>query len=404
MIRLTDIVNTCVAALCHSQDHPGSVPIPTLYMTTGPASEDSFTEPEALLGSRETPRTRHARVRGPHQHHLPAGPHAPFDQLSLRAADRSIGGLTRHRRPGQDRRREVLHRDQSVAVNNPLRPHPRIMFGLSGRLLLQPRGLPPRPPVALGLGAPLSGVAAGHCPLRLRQLRRTPLPVAEIRQVEGGVGGGGRGRHTPVDADPTRRFRDRWNVASDDERGVPVAERIPGDLDTRRLRRQLPRPHHRNGNAFRQNQPTVVDPESTTRELQRQRCLLAGFECRPTTTLQRERLIKRPRIRAQHLLLRDLRSLPKPGVTRPRLRQHLRQGSECRPCARLLLVDGLVPQESAPIPLRNQGVLRLSAGPEPERVPNDLFPHARQRIGDPRQIGGWRFHSPVNEGVSAPNI
>lgn len=400
---MTDIVDTCVAALCHSQDHPGSVPIPTFYMATGPASEDSFTEPEALLGSRETPRTRHARVRGPHQHHPPAGPHTTLDQLPLRRSNRSIGGLPRHRRLGQERRSEVLHRDQSVAVDNPLRPHSRIVCGLPGGLLLQPRSLAFRPPVPLGLRTPITAVATGHRPLCLRDLRRAPFPVAEMRQVEVSVGGGGRRGDTPVDANPTHSLRNRFQLAADDERCIPMPQRIPRDPDTRRLRRQLPRPHHRNTDALRQHQPAIVDPEPTTRELQRRKRLLAGFECRSATTLHRERLIKRPRIRAQHLLLRDLRPLPQPRIPRTRLRQHLRQRPERRPSARLLLVDGLVPQESASIPLRDQGMLRLSAGSEPERVPNDLFPHARQRNGGHRQTGGWRFHSPVNEGVSAPN-
>jgi len=61
------------------------------------ASEGSFGEFEVPLGSRETPRTRHRRIGGSHQHHLPAGPHATVDQFGLRRADGRVGGLAGHR-------------------------------------------------------------------------------------------------------------------------------------------------------------------------------------------------------------------------------------------------------------------------------------------------------------------
>lgn len=84
---MTYIVDTGVAALHHSQNHSGSVPIPTPGMPARPIPEDSFPESEGLPGSRETPRIRHRRIRGPHRHHLPdlvAGTSAAFEGEGLR--------------------------------------------------------------------------------------------------------------------------------------------------------------------------------------------------------------------------------------------------------------------------------------------------------------------------------
>ncbi len=158
---MTHVVDTGVATLRHNQNHPGSVPVPARGVPACSASENSVLESEGLLGSRETPRTRHGRVRGPHQHHLPAGPPAPLDQLPFRRPDRRVRGLTSHRRPRQKPRPEILHRNQLMVVDHTFRPHPRLV-----------------PVPARGLRHDLRRVCAG-APVALR--RRVALPAAARR-------------------------------------------------------------------------------------------------------------------------------------------------------------------------------------------------------------------------------
>ncbi len=108
---MTYVVDTGVATLCHSQNHSGSVPIPTRGMPARPASEDSFSESEGLLGSRETPRTRHRRIRR----------------------------LPRHLRLREKLGLEVLHRQQLMLTDDTLGPDQSVVPVLPGRLLLHLR-------------------------------------------------------------------------------------------------------------------------------------------------------------------------------------------------------------------------------------------------------------------------
>lgn len=316
---MTDIVNTCVAAFCHSQNHSGSVPIPTAAIAAVATSESSFGEFELLLGSRETPRTRHRRVCGLYQHHLPASPDTTIHQLPLGKTDGCIGRLASQRGLGQELRSEVLHGDQAVVVDNPFGPHSGIVSAL----------------VDAYTGV-LSG--AGH-----------------------GLGG-----------------------PADDERCVPIAQRILVNANARRFGRQPARPDHRNTDAFRKHQSSISDRESTSRVFERQPSGFARFELGPTSALNTERLGECLGVGSQHLLLRDLRPVPQPRTARSSIGQQLAQLGVRRPFTRLLKVDGLVPEESAAVPLGHQRRLRGTARPQPKAIPDNLF-HGRQPSCNHRQ-------------------
>ena len=413
---MTYVVDTGAATLRHNQNHPGSVPIPARGMPARPTPENSFPEPEGLLGSRETPRTRHARVHGPHQHHPPAGPSAPLDQLPLHRRDRGIGGLARHGGFRQELRCEILHRDQPMRVHDGLGPHPAVVPVLPGRLLLHPRRLPAGPLITLRRRVSLPAATAGHPALGSRQLRRAPPPVPVMWQIEPFVGGRRGAGHAPVDPDAAILVcdGDRLRRPGHHERDVPVPQGIAGDAHTRRLRRQSPRPHHRNTHAFGQHQATIADPETAAGVFERWQGLLAGFVSGAAPAFDHERRVQRLRVGAQHLLLGDLGTIPQPRRPCPGLGQLLAEFRERRFHAGLLLVHCFVPQEPAAMPLLDQGVFGERARPQPVVVAHHIDPHAQHANRPHRQgsqaciitslKGGRRFLSPVNGGVPAPNI
>ena len=230
------VVGTSMAAFCHGQDHPGGVPVPVRGIAAVRAPENSFGEREAFLGSRTALSARHGRVGGRNQHHLPARPLATLDQFPLRRTDRSVRGLPRHRGLGQEQRPEVLNGDGLVVVHDLPGPHAGCVGVLPGGFLVQLRGVPAGPPVAVGWGLPALPAPAGHAPLGRGQFGGAAFPVAAVRQVIGGISRSrGRG-NAPVDTDPAGRIGGRPGLAGDDERGVPVAEGVPVDADAGRLR------------------------------------------------------------------------------------------------------------------------------------------------------------------------
>ncbi len=301
---MTHVVDTGVATLRHNQNHPGSVPVPARGVPACSASENSFLESEGLLGSRETPRTRHGRVRGPHQHH-----------------------------------------------------------------------------------------------------RRTPFPVPVMRQIEPLLGGRRGAGHSPVDPDTTVLLDhpDRPCLAGHHERGIPVPEAIAGDAHTRRLRRQCPRPHHRNTHAFGQHQPAVPDPEPAAGVLERRQGLLPRLEARPAPALDRARGVQRLRVGAQHLLLGDLGTVPQPRRAGSGFGQLPAKCPETRLAARRELVDGFVPQEPAATPLLDQGSGGGGARPQPVVVAHHLDPHARHANRPHRQVCPTPPLPRKEDGASSPS-
>lgn len=194
------VLNTSVAPFCHSQDHPGGVPVPACEISARRAPKDAFSEIECLLGSRETLRTRHGRVGGLNQHHLPASPLSTGDQFSLGRANSGISGLPGHRGSSKEGRLEVFQRDQIMAVGDLLGPHPGVVCSLPGCLLVQFRRLSAGTLVTVGVRMSLT-MAPRHFPLSLGKFRRAAFPVPPIGQIVLGVGGRRGGGDTPVDTD-----------------------------------------------------------------------------------------------------------------------------------------------------------------------------------------------------------
>ena len=155
------VVGTGMAAFCHGEDHPRSVPVAPGGMPARFAPEGSFTQPGALLVSREALRAGHRGVGGRNQHHLPARPLAASGQFPLGRADRGVGGLACHRGLGQEQRPEVRNGDHLVAGHDPPGPDAGRVGVLPGGLLVQLRRLAPGPPVSAGGGLPVRAPPAG---------------------------------------------------------------------------------------------------------------------------------------------------------------------------------------------------------------------------------------------------
>jgi Helix-turn-helix domain len=132
-------VNTGLAPFCQSEDRPRGVPVPVRGIPAVSAPEDSFGEPEPLLGSREAARTRHGGVGGRDDHHLSSGPHGTLDQLSSGGAQGDVRCFAGHPRAGQELQPQVLHGDQLVVVDHLFCPDPRGVLGLTGGAFLDPR-------------------------------------------------------------------------------------------------------------------------------------------------------------------------------------------------------------------------------------------------------------------------
>ncbi|PKV80119.1 hypothetical protein ATK86_4536 [Nocardia fluminea] len=393
------VVNACVAPLCHSQNYSGSISVAPSGIPTGRTPEGSVSEFEPLLGSRKATRTRHRRVRGHNHHHLPAGPRATVDQLTLRGADRRIGCLARHRGSGQELHVEVLDRDRLMFVDYPARPHTRSMGVLPGGLLVQSGGGAARDSVPVGRGLSAWATPARHFSLRPSQLSRTPGPETLVGQVEVRVCRSGRGRNTPIDADAIGRRRHLCYFSADHERGIPVSERIPVDTNRTRLRRQFARPHNRNLDALRQSQAAVCDRESIAGVLQRRQTVLAPFDRRPTMAFSGERLMPGADIGTKHLLLGDLGTAAKPGALPTRSGQEFSKFGERGPATAALLVDRLVPQKPAPMPLGLEPAHSLRSGAQAIGVPHGLD-HTFECTADISQPGKGSKFVAINGGAS----
>ncbi|SEE32397.1 hypothetical protein SAMN04490220_7381 [Rhodococcus jostii] len=373
---MSDVINTGVASFCHSQDHPGSVPVPVVGVSASVAPESAFGEFQLLLGSRKAIGARHRRVRGPNHHHLPARSTAALDQFSFSRSDRSIRGLTGHRRLGENAGLEVLDRNQLVTVDHTSRPDPGLVQVLAGGLLPNCSCLAFCKQVSLGLGFAFRSTTPGHLSLRLRQLRSAASSVPAVRQVELRVRGGRGGSNTPVHPDSTASIGNAFDLPPHYERRVPVSEVVPVDANTCRQRGQLTRPHHRNRHAFGQSQSPVHEAEAAGGVLDGWARCFPRLVARSAAALDGEGMVERLPVRPQHLLLGDLRPGAEPGVACSGFGKESRQLAERRLAAQLLLVNGLIPQEPAAIPLRNQRALRRCARAQPVGVTHDL-PHAR---------------------------
>src|ERR1022692_3772077 len=382
------VVSTSTAAFCRGQDHPGSVPVPGSGVTAVRALESSFGQPEAPLGSRKTLRAGHCRVGGRNEHHLPGRLRATFDQFPLRRPDRSISGLARHRGLCQEQRLEVLDGDGLVVVHDRPGPDTARVGVLPGGFLVELRRLPARALIALRLGLPALTLTTRHPALRPGQLGSTALAVPAVGQVVGRIGCGGRGGDAPVDADTGSGFRCWLSLASDDERCMPVPEGILRDADARRVGRKLAGPDDRDADTFGQDQPAVADAEPTGGVLQagqRHGSFLSDWL---TAALDLERVIEGEGVSAESLLLSDLRPVTQPAKTAAGLGEHLGQAAERRTGPGSLLVNGLVPEEPAAVPLVGQRAFRHGAGAQAVGVAHCLV-HAKHYTAQTCIVSTW---------------
>lgn len=370
------------------QDHGSSVPVAVCGMPAGPTTENTYLQREPLLGSRTTTRAGHRRICGRHQHHPPPRPPGTLDQLSLRSTDRGIRRFSGHRRTEQESGVEVLDSNRVMVPDHTLRPHSGIVGVLPSRLLVQPRSFAPGPQIPGTRCVSTCPAAACHRTLRPGQFGSASLPVPAVGQIVSRVGGGRRREHTPVDTNTTRYDGGCDNFAAHHERRIPMTERVPVHTHRGRLRRQVPRPHHGNHYLPRQPEPTALDRESAPGVLQRRQTALAGLHGGPAPAFHPERLIQRPRIGAQRLLLCDLGTFPQPGDTPARFGQHSRQLPESGCTAGALLVDGFVPQEAASMPLRVQRPTRVCTRTQAIGVAHD-FPHTRQHTASNCLLLSW---------------
>jgi len=369
-------VNTSAAPFCHSQNHSGGVPVPTLGVTAGSAQEGSLRESELLRGSCKTARTRHRRVRGLHQHHLPASPPATVDQLSLGCAYRSVSSLAGHRGSRQAPWLEILDGNQLVPSHNAFRPYAGVISRLTCSFLVQLRRRELGPPVTTGLGSTLTGVSPRHRALRFGQLRSAPLAVAQIGQIESHLTGSCRGDHPPVHTDSSSGGRCWGDLTPHNERCIPVAQRVSMDSYRCGLTGQGPRPHHRHADTFGQVQTTGTNREAAGGVLQRGQALPPALEHRPPSTPQLAGAVEGLCVGPQHLLLGDLRPFPQPQVPSTDFREQLPESGESGNLAALLPVNSLVPQKTATMPLRHKRSFSTNSRPKSVVVPHD-FLHTR---------------------------
>src|SRR5882757_704648 len=361
-----------MVGICHGQNHSGGVAVAVRGVSAVFAPENSFPQPQALLGYRVTHGAGHGGVGRRHQHHLPARPHTTFDQFPFSCTDRGVGRLSSHRGTGQELRLEVLHRDGLVIGDHATHPLPRDVDVLPGGFLVQLRRRQSGSTVALRRGLSASTAASGHLPLRSREFGSAPPTVTAKRQVVGGVGRGGRGSNTPVDTDATLSVSGPLGGAANNERGVPVPEAVLIDTDTGRIGRQLPRPHHGDDHAVGQAKSTISEGEAPGGVLQRRQRLLTRLDPRLATPTDLVRVVERGGVSPQRLLLRNLGTHAQPRERAARFGEQLRQLEERGLTATPLLVHGFVPQIPAAVPLLDKRALRDRAWAQPVVVAHCL--------------------------------
>jgi len=368
---MSNVVNTSKAALSLGEDRPRSVPVTIGGISAVRAPEDSFGQPEARL-SLATLRAGHGGVRRRHQHHRSARPCAVLDQSPLRAANGGVGGLSRHPGFGQELAPQVFHRNHLVVVDNRLRPRSSGVSVLPCCLFAQPSDLEFRVLVPLR-GCPSAGfLATRHLPLCLCKLGGAALPVTGVGQVVRRVSGNRRSGDTPIDAYAAGDLIEGVALAPNNERGVPVTQRVLVDPNRRRGGRQLTGPDDRDAHPVREPQAAFTDREAALGVLQAGKRCLAFLERWACATLHLEGILERATVIPESLLLGNLGAIPEPGEFTACSGEQFRQSTEGGALAGLLLVDGLVPEEPATVPLCGQCSLRLCAGAQTEVVPHCL--------------------------------
>ena len=369
---MSDALNGSVAPFCHSQNHSGSVPVPTIGVSAVGTQESSFAQSQPLV-SRKAGAARHCRVGGLDHHHRPACPLGILDKGPLHGADRIVGSLAGHRGLSEELRLEVLDSD-GLVVGNDL-PRPCAAF-VSVSALSLPRGLRGTELGALVTLALLVSSwpsAARHLTLRLGEFCGGSVAVSQVWEIVLRASGRSGSRHAPVDTDSALYFGKLFPFTAHNERGIPVAKAVPVDTHRGRLGRKLSRPDDRDRHALRQYESTIPDGEPALGVLQARRRAATRLHGRSTSALDLERVPQRLIVGAQHLLLRHLGPFPEPRRTRTSSGQFSTQHLHGRTMPVTLKAHALVPEPPAAMPFVSQRAQSCPTRPQPVGVAHRLF-------------------------------
>jgi hypothetical protein len=130
------------------------------------------------------------------------------------------------------------------------------------------------------------------------------------------------------------------------------------DADAGGFGRQLAGPHDRDRHTLGQTQPVVDHSEPVAGVLQRRISCASGLHLGTTTTLDLERVVEGDHVGVEDGRLRILGSVPQPRVRLTRRRQEFTEPRTSRTMPGPLLVDRLIPQVAAAMPLGHECALR----------------------------------------------
>jgi hypothetical protein len=156
------------------------------------------------------------------------------------------------------------------------------------------------------------------------------------------------------------------------------------------------------GHPGRQAQPTVAKREAPERVFRGGQGFPVGLELGPAPALDFQGVAQRLGVGPQGLLLGELRTLTQPRDATSCLRELLGQAVQRRAVSAPLLVDRLVPQEPATVPVSQQCAARLCAGAQAVGVTHRLE-HMYYQIPSRRIVLGWtRPERPTASCTAAP--
>lgn len=397
---MSDTLSTCWVNLSPDQDRPGSVPIAVGGMSAGLASESSFTEGKARLGSRGTLRTGHCCVGRWDQDDGPSRTSAVGNELSFGLANRCVSGIAGHRGLGQEPRLEVLDGDQIVSFDHASSPLAGIMLALTSDLLLKLRGVGPGRPIPLRRGVASRLLTASHLTLIVSESRRATSAMLSVGQIVGGLGCGGSHLHAPVDSDFAGRFGPYFKATTNDERYPPVPNGVAVDGRRPRCGRQATMPDDWERDPSGNDQTPVAQLEPVDRVFERRQGGVARLELRSASPLHLEERLLGFVPGKHRYLLGVLRTGAKPFDTTSPVRQ---LGAQVVPGC----VDGflgpevavtgnaLVPHPPTTIPLGAERGRCLFAWPKPVGVPHDL--HVLQ-------CSAWKLPAHLSASASEPSF
>ena len=210
----------------------------------------------------------------------------------------------------------------------------------------------------------------------------------------------------PEDVEVVFRWIGGLAFATNNEAGVPVAKAVLVNAHRRGSLRQFTMPDDGGISCFVQPKPTAPDRETASRELQTWPRLLASLGLGATSTLHLERLVQRRGERVQHALLGVLRTVAKPCVLGACGGEQFAELSASRLATGLPLVNGFVPQPSAPTPLGFERCRSLHTWPKPVGVTQNFgrLIHSPTLLAKVLRLGPRRARTAKNELRGLPQV